>query len=118
MWIMIAGPYRAGAADAAAMADNLRVLNNAALAVLRAGHIPIIGVNMALPVIEAAGADAANYDEIIMPVSLALADRCDACLRIGGVSHGADDEMARFEAAGLTVYRSISEIPCVRDESR
>ena len=108
---MVAGPYGAGAVDAAAMARNLRVLNNAALAVFRAGHIPVIGVNMALPLIEAAGADPASYDEIMMPVSLALADRCDACLRVGGESRGADDEVARFETAGRKVYRSVSEIP-------
>ncbi len=36
MWIMVAGPYRSGAADAAARAANLRALNAAALAVFHA----------------------------------------------------------------------------------
>ena len=75
LWIMVAGPYRAGAADAEARAANLRVLNEAALAVFRRGHVPIIGVNLALPVIEAAGAS--SFDEIMMPLSLALAERCE-----------------------------------------
>src|SRR4029450_8989389 len=87
MWIMIAGPYSSGGADAAQRAVNLRALNEAAVAVLRRGPIPVIGVNMALPMIEAAGPD--SYDRIMMPVSLALAERCDACLRIGGPSAGA-----------------------------
>ena len=113
MWIMVAGPYRAGATTAAARAENLTALNNAALALLRAGHVPIIGVNMALPMIEAAAAGAAAYNEIMMPVSLALADRCDACLRVGGPSRGADDEVKRFEEAGRPIYRAIGEVPGV-----
>jgi hypothetical protein len=80
MWIMIAGPYTAGHADAAQRAENLSELNTAAVALHRAGHVPVIGVNMALPMIAAAGGDDAAFAEIMMPVSLALAERCDACL--------------------------------------
>ena len=92
---------------------NLQVLNAAAVALHRAGHVPVIGVNMALPMIEAAGGGDDAYREIMMPVSLSLADRCDACLRVGGPSKGADDEVARFTAAGRPVYRSLSEVPGV-----
>ena len=111
MWIMIAGPYRSGSRDPAQWAANLRILNEAAVTLYRAGHVPIIGVNMALPMIEAAGGASSAYDEFMAPVSLALVDRCDACLRIGGPSLGADDEVMRFEAAGRPVYRSLSHIP-------
>lgn len=109
MWIMIAGPYRSGAASEAERAANLRRLNEAGLAVLRLGHVPIIGVNAALPLIEIAGE--ATYDGIMMPVSLALTTRCDACLRIGGPSAGADAEVAAFQARGLSVYVDITELP-------
>ncbi|MEM8741957.1 MAG: DUF4406 domain-containing protein [Pseudomonadota bacterium] len=108
-WIMIAGPYSAGAADAAQRAENLSAMNRAALEVFEKGHVPVIGVNMALPVIEVAGHD--RYDDLMMPISLALADRCDAILRIGGASAGADAEMVRMEKAGKPVYRSIEQIP-------
>jgi hypothetical protein len=113
MWIMVAGPYRAGggAADPAIRAANLRMLNETAVALHRAGHVPIIGVNMALPMVEAAGGGAAAYEELMAPLSLALVDRCDACLRVGGPSQGADDEVRRFEAAGRPVYRSLAEVP-------
>lgn len=111
MWIMVAGPYRSGGADAAGRAENLRALNAAALTVLRLGHVPVVGVNMALPVIAAAGDDDAAHGEIMMPLSLALADRCDACLRIGGPSKGADEEVERFIAAGRPVFRGVGEIP-------
>ena len=109
LWIMVAGPYRSGAVDAAGRAANLRTLNAAALAVFRRGHIPVIGVNLALPIIEVAGADC--FDEIMMPLSLAAAERCDAVLRIGGPSGGADAEVARFRARGLPVYHAVEEIP-------
>jgi len=109
MWIMIAGPYSSGGADAALRAANLRTLNEAAVAALRRGHVPVIGVNMALPMIEAAGPGA--YEAIMMPVSLVLAARCDACLRIGGPSAGADAEVMRFREAGKPVYRSLDELP-------
>ncbi len=114
MWIMVSGPYTAGGADAAQRAENLRALNEAAGALPRAGHVPVIGVNMALPMIEVAGGGAAAYRDIMMPLSLALAERCDACLRIGGPSQGADDEAARFRAAGRPVYRSLEEVPGLR----
>jgi len=111
LWIMVAGPYSSGAKNAAARAANLRALNEAALAVFRLGHIPVIGVNAALPVIEAAGGSAEAFDAIMMPLSLALAERCDACLRIGGASKGADDEVERFVRAGKPVYRRIEDVP-------
>lgn len=109
MWIMVAGPYRSGGGDDAARAARLAALNRAALALFRMGHVPVIGVNMALPVIAAADGDA--FEEVMMPLSLALAERCDAVLRIGGPSAGADAELARFEAAGKPVYRTIVEVP-------
>ena len=109
MWVMISGPYRGGAKTEADRQANLDAMNRAAYEVFRLGHVPVIGVNMALPIITVMGAD--RYDEIMMPVSLALVDRCDACLRIGGPSKGADDEMEQFRTAGKPVYRRLEEIP-------
>jgi hypothetical protein len=110
MWIMIGGPYGTGAKNAVGHAANLARMNEAALALFRKGHVPIIGVNLALPVIAAAGGGSTAEAEIMMPLSLALADRCDAFLRIGGPSVGADQEMERFVAAGKRVFRSAEEI--------
>src|SRR6476469_5787521 len=109
MWIMIAGPYRSGSSDPAVWAQNLRTLNRSAYAVFQKGHVPIVGVNLALPVIESAGPQA--YSAIMAPLSLSLTERCDAVLRIDGMSRGADDEVERFLARGLTVFRSVDEIP-------
>lgn len=107
-WIMIAGPYSSGGADAEKRSDNLRAMNEAALVVFQKGHTPVIGVNMALPVIGVAGDD--RFEEIMMPISLALADRCDAILRIGGASVGADQEVERLRDAGKRVYFSVDDI--------
>ena len=109
MWVMIAGPYSTGARTTAERADNLQALNRVAVEVHRRGHLPIIGVNLALPMIEAAGAG--MFDELMMPVSLALADRCDAVLRVGGPSAGADLEVERVRAHGGAVYMRIEDIP-------
>jgi hypothetical protein len=109
MWIMIAAPYTSGGADEALRAARLAEMNRAALAILRLGHVPVIGVNMALPIIAAAEADV--FDEVMMPVSLALAERCDAVLRLGGPSQGADQEVARFTLAGKQVFFALADIP-------
>ena len=109
MWIMIAGPYSAGGADDAMRRERLAEMNRIAYEVFRLGHSPVIGVNMALPVIEAAGED--RFEEIMMPLSLALAERCDAVLRIGGASAGADAEVELVSSRGGVVYRSLSDIP-------
>lgn len=111
LWIMVSGPYRTGSSDPEVWAENLRAMNTAANEVFRKGHVPVIGVNMALPVIESVGPE--SYEDIMMPLSLSLAERCDAVLRIGGPSVGADQEVDRFRERGLNVFRSIDEIPHV-----
>lgn len=108
MWIMVAGPYTAGARSPEERAANLQRMNRAAVEVFRLGHVPVIGVNMALPMIEAAGEG--SFDNIMMPLSLALTERCDTCLRIGGPSEGADQEAERFRAAGKPVFYSVEEL--------
>lgn len=108
MFIMVSGPYKSGSDDPKVWEKNLAVMNAAAYEVFKKGHTPIIGVNAALPVIKALGED--KYDELMMPISLALADKCDAVLRIGGDSKGADEEVEVFKRKGLPVYYSIEEI--------
>jgi hypothetical protein len=109
MWIMIAGPYRPEASSQPTRERDLSLLNQAALEIFRKGHVPLIGANMALPVIAAAGQD--SYEEIMMPVSLALATRCDAVLRMEGASASADAEVERVRASGGTVFRRLDDIP-------
>lgn len=108
MWIMVSGPYSHDAKTAAEREANLRELNKIALEVFGKGHLPLIGVNLALPMTLLAPD---RYTELMMPISLALAERCDAVLRVGGESFGADQEVQLFEQAGKPVFRSLDEIP-------
>ena len=109
--MMVAGPYRTGARSDEERAENLRRLNLAAYEVFRRGHVPIVGVNLALPIIGAAGPE--SYEDVMTPLSLALADRCDAVLRVGGPSAGADEEVERIRARGGAAYRRPEELPRV-----
>lgn len=114
LWIMVAGPYTSGTTDPAVRAANLRAMNQAAFEVWKRGHVPVIGVNMALPVIESAVIEAAGvdqFDSIMMPLSRALAERCDAVLRIGGPSKGADEERDVIRANGGQVFTRIEDVP-------
>jgi hypothetical protein len=109
MVIMVSGPYTSGSDDPVVWEKNLWEMNEAAYEVFKKGHTPLIGVNAALPIIKALGED--KYDEIMMPISLALADKCDAVLRIGGPSKGADEEVEIFIKKGQPVYYDINEVP-------
>jgi hypothetical protein len=83
-------------------------LNKAAAEVLKRGHIPLVGVNAAGPVVEQAEVE--DRYEVIMHICEALAERCDAVL-LAGESGGACREAAVFERRGLPVYRAVEEIP-------
>ena len=109
LWIMVAGPYTSGTSDPAVRAANLRAMNREAHEVWKRGLVPVIGVNMALPVIEAAGP--AEFDAIMMPLSRALAERCDAVLRIGGPSKGADEEVELIRSRGGQIFARVEDIP-------
>lgn len=115
LMILIAGPYRSGAnGDPAKMADNVRVMEEYALPLFRAGHTPIVGEWIALPLIHLAGSthvgDAA-FDEIFDPVAERLVMHCDAVLRVGGASKGADDMVAAARARGAAVFHTLREVP-------
>lgn len=109
MWIMVAGPYTSGSSDSKEWEKNHNEMNKYAYEIHKMGHVPVIGVNAALPIINAVGSD--KFNEIMMPISLAMAERCDAILRIGGASTGADQEVEVFKRKGLPVYYNIENVP-------
>ncbi len=118
LMILIAGPYRSGTNDdPALMAENVRAMNRVALQLFRAGHLPMVGEWLALPLVETAGSthvgDAA-FSEIFHPIAHALAQRCDACLRIGGPSAGADGMVQLAESLGQQVFYRVEDVPGVR----
>jgi hypothetical protein len=51
--VLVAGPYRSGTGDdPERVAANMEAMNSAALEVFRAGHTPVTGEALALPLIE------------------------------------------------------------------
>lgn len=117
--ILIAGPYRSGTNDDLTLiAANMQAMNEVALRLFRAGHIPITGEALALPLIEVAGSQQigdAIFNEIMHPFGRAIVARCDACLRIGGPSQGADEMVALAKAHGRLVFYHLEDVPGMED---
>ena len=115
LMILIAGPYRSGTNDDPVLVQrNVDAMEEMALEVFRRGHLPVLGEWFALPLLEHAGSRRigdAIFDEIFHPVARRLVARCDACLRIGGPSAGADDMVATGERFGKRIFRDLAEIP-------
>ena len=113
--ILIAGPYRSGTGDdPELLARNLSRLEEAAWPIFRAGHVPMIGEWVALPVLRGAGgASVADpvAKRIMYPTAERLLDHCDAVLRLPGESTGADRDVAIATARGLPVYHRVEDIP-------
>ncbi|MFJ4658966.1 hypothetical protein ACIP5Y_47485 [Nocardia sp. NPDC088792] len=116
--ILVAGPYRSGTGDDPdKLAANVRAMNDTALVLFRAGHLPVTGEALALPLLEIAGNTRPGdpvYEEIFHPIAERLLARCDAVLRIGGPSEGADRMVAQARAEGKAVYTDLWHIPDAR----
>ena len=113
--IMIAGPYRSGTGDDPALiAANLRAMNEVALQIYRAGHIPVVGEWFALPLVETAGSTQLGdtiFNEIFHPIAWAVSPRCDATFRLPGASQGADEMVRLAESLGQPVFYRIEDLP-------
>lgn len=115
LMILIAGPYRSGTGDDPSLMErNLRALEAAALPLYRAGHIPVIGEWLALPLLREAGSKRpgdAIYDEILYPIANRLLTRCDGVLRLPGASKGADEDVRLAKERGLPVWYRLADVP-------
>jgi hypothetical protein len=106
MIIGVAGPYSAPTEEQ--RRKNLDAMNAAAARLLEAGHIPLIGINAALPVV-----DQANLPDRykgLMDISLVVIAACEALLLLAE-SPGANKERDLIIAKGLPVYYSLAEVP-------
>jgi hypothetical protein len=113
--ILVAGPYRSGTGDDPELiAANMRAMNEVALDLYRRGHLPVTGEALALPLIETAGSGSlgdATFTEIFHPLAHRLLARCDAVLRMGGASAGADEMVATARKLGLRVFFDPADVP-------
>lgn len=119
MMILIAGPYRSGTGDdPQKMAANLKRLEQASYPIFQAGHVPMIGEWVALPIWHSSGGQTvgdALYDEILHPTAGRLIEHCDAILRLPGDSKGADNDVRLAHERGIPVYYALDEIPTYRE---
>lgn len=92
-------------------------LEAAAREIYRKGHVPIVGLNLALPVAlsleRTFWEQEVDFDQgrMVDMISLAATERCDAVLRVDGPSAGADAEVDLIRSLGKPVYLSPGEVP-------
>ena len=115
MMILVAGPYRSGSGDdPVKLAANVKAMEAYALPLFRAGHIPVVGEWLALPLVDLAGSrrigDAA-FNEVFHPIAERLVSRCDAILRVGGPSAGADEMVRLARSLGRVVFERLEDVP-------
>jgi hypothetical protein len=114
LMILIAGPYRSGTNDQPELIEaNVKRMTDMALEVYRMGHLPVLGEWFALPLIEAAGSKKtgdAIFNEIFHPVAVQLISHCDAVLRIGGPSTGADEMVKAGKENNKLIFYSKDDI--------
>ncbi len=113
--ILVAGPYRSGTNDNPDLiAANVKAMTDMALELYGMGHMPVLGEWFALPLIEAAGSKQTGdeiFNRIFHPIAVRLIDHCDAVLRIGGASSGADEMVNTGIAKGKIIFMDRSSIP-------
>ena len=113
--ILIAGPYRSGTGDDPdLLAANLTALESAAWPLFRAGHVPMIGEWVALPVLSSAGATGIGdplAEQVMYPTAERLLQHCDGVLRLPGDSTGADQDVRIARERGLPVWFSLEDVP-------
>ena len=115
MMILIAGPYRSGTNDdPEKIQANVQLMESVALPIFRKGHIPVLGEWFALPLVSLAGSKQIGdepFNEIFHPIAEMLLDKCDAVLRVGGSSTGADQMVSVAKEKGANIFYSLEEIP-------
>ena len=108
LMVLVAGPYRSGTnGEPEKLQANVDAMNRAALDVFNRGHLPVTGEALALPLIE----QGADFDQTFHPIARRLVKRCDAVLRIGGASAGADEMVALAHRDGKQVFTTIAALP-------
>jgi len=113
--ILVAGPYRSGTNDNPDLIEaNVKAMTDTALAIYKMGHMPVLGEWFALPLIQSAGSKQVGdeiFNDIFHPIAVKLINHCDAVLRIGGASAGADEMVKVAQENGKIVFRDKTEIP-------
>jgi hypothetical protein len=117
--ILIAGPYMSGTGgDATKIASNRARLESYALPIYERGHLAWVSEWLTLPIVHAAGGKVhgdAVFNAYQYPVAQRMLSRCDAVLRIPGMSTGADLDVVTARKLGLPIFESLDDIPLLGD---
>jgi len=115
MMILIAGPYRSGTNDDPQLIQrNVDEMESYAVPIFRAGHIPILGEWLALPLVRLGRSKKIGdeaFNQVFHPIAIRLLEKCDAVLRVGGPSQGGDEMVRIGRDLGLKIYAKLEEIP-------
>jgi hypothetical protein len=117
LMILVAGPYRSGTNDDPGLIKtNVKQMTTVALELFRKGHLPVMGEWFALPLIEEAGSHQIGdeiFTSIFHPIAIQLIEHCDAVLRIGGPSSGADEMIRIGKEKGKLIFLNKDDIQTV-----
>src|SRR5256885_3524497 len=101
-----AGPYRSGTGDdPAKLAANVAAMEAFAMPLFRAGHVPLVGEWLGLPLATLAGSLGAGgvpLEEVFHPIAEGVLERCDGLPRGGGRS---EEHTAELQAPCKLVCR-------------
>lgn len=114
MLILIAGPYRSGTGDdPQKIAATVRLMESFALPIFVLGHTPVLGEWIVPPLAHMAGTTRLGdevLNHIFHPVVERFLKKCDAVLRVGGKSAGADRMMEVAQQKGLQIFTKLEQI--------
>jgi hypothetical protein len=85
--------------------SNVAAMEDAALALFRAGHVPVLGEWLASPL----AAGERTFEDVFTPLLERLIERCDALLRLPGASSDADTLAGLARSRGLRVFYSVED---------
>ena len=90
---------------------DLRLMEETAVEVYRAGHIPILCEWFASPLVSIGGTGPADpeFTELVHPIAERLLGRCDSVLRVDGLAAGADLMVALARQRGIRVFHDLQD---------
>jgi hypothetical protein len=122
LMILVAGLYRSGTGDQPGKLEaNVRAMNETALVLFRAGHLPVTGEALALPLLQTAGSTHPGdllFREIFHPSPNGSSPAATRC-RVSAAPRKAQTGWSpRPTAQGKDVYTRLADIPAARHHRR
>ena len=91
---------------------DLHVMEETAVQIYRAGHIPILCEWFTSPLVSIGGPSRdleVEFTELVHPIAERLLARCDSVLRVDGLAAAADMMVALARQRGIRVYQDLGE---------